>query len=123
MTRRRLRVVTEISDLLRDYDDAYLTCRDLHHHWRVIGYYRRGNEIRRQLNCERCGGVRVDRRLGGVRLSPSYAMPEGYRIPGGGVKPIHVWSERINRVNVYETEAAMVAELLEAGKKRSKHAK
>jgi hypothetical protein len=99
-------------DPLRDYDGTYLECRDLRHTWTVVGYYRVGPEIHRQLHCKRCPTVRTDRwGRNGDRLANSYNYPDGYQIRGANVSPHDVRIETLRRVNVYASEHEMVQAL------------
>lgn len=119
LTSIRSASVADAADALDGYDDVYLECRDLGHHWAVIGYYRVGAEIRRQLQCRTCPTQSTDVwRSTGERISRRYAYPDGYLIVGGGVTRADVRKETLNRVTVFESEAQMVEALFTKGKKK-----
>lgn len=66
----------------------FLQCRDLQHSWDATDIFvtqPTPNELRRELTCTRCGGIKaqlLDLRTFEV-LSTSYEMPIGYRVRGG----------------------------------------
>ena len=100
---------------VRGYEDDYLTCRDLRHLWRVVGYYRSpGGLIQRLLDCERCGTQREDRwRASGERENPRYSYVDGYQMKDG-LDTWEVRKEVISRATVHKDQAAMIAAVTQA---------
>jgi hypothetical protein len=116
MTSRRPSALTVVPEApadsleLGNYDETYLTCRNLGHVWRIQGWYRAVVEVKRRLFCDRCGMVRNDTwGLGGDRRSASYHQPEGYRLEHGGASALDVRVEVLRLATVYSTEAEMLA--------------
>lgn len=111
----------EAGEALDNYDETFLECRDLHHPWRVLGFYRVGAEIRRRLICSRCSTEATDVwRPNGERIKRGYKYVEGYNIKGGGVTPFDVRREVLARVTVYDNEANMVNALFNGrGRRRT----
>lgn len=75
--------------VLHEYDDSYLQCKDIRHSWQIDSPYHRTPEgwVIRVLSCTRCGTVRTDTFAvtGGNRLarvSNSYRYPAGFSIRG-----------------------------------------
>jgi hypothetical protein len=103
-----------VASVLREYDDDFLLCRNLGHHWEVIGYYRAPDGIvRRSVTCTRCETDRSDvwERSSGDRHPSSYRYAHGYRVEtGSGDKPgsTDVRLEVIRRAKVYANEQAML---------------
>jgi hypothetical protein len=98
---------------LHSYDDTFLECRDLRHHWTAQGVYQQGSEILRQLVCAQCGTERTDvwSPDGRVRYGGHYRYADGYHIGAGGVSQAMVRHEVVNRVTVYATKDEMLAAL------------
>lgn len=101
---------------VRQYDDVYLTCRDLRHRWQLVGFYRSPDGlVRRLLDCERCGTQRADRwRLSGEREPSSYSYVDGYSVEEG-MDTYEVRKEVLHRATIYNSEAAMIAALTNSG--------
>lgn len=104
---------------VKAYDDTYLTCRDLRHVWQLVGYYRSpGGIVRRLLDCQRCGTQRADRwRPNGEREASSYSYADAYQIESG-FDTYEVRKEVMSRATIYQSEAAMIAALTDAGTPR-----
>ena len=104
---------------LRAYDEDHLLCRfgNLGHVWEILGYFRSGiaGEVRRDLECARCGTRRQDRWLSGSgeRLASQYRYADGYRLDleGEHMAASDVRLEAIRRANVYANEAQMLDHL------------
>lgn len=97
---------------VHEYDDVYLTCRDLRHQWRLVGFFRQNGTIHRVLDCDRCGTQRGDVwRPNGERVRNQYAYAEGYRIEGVNVSQFDVRREVMSRAKVYASESDMVQAL------------
>jgi hypothetical protein len=99
---------------LDGYDDTYLGCRDHGHVWDVVGYYRLDGQIRRRMDCLRCGTERLDRwGSNGARFGSSYAYVEDYRVPedddGSRVTTVDVRLEVLARATVYASHDDMLA--------------
>lgn len=105
----------KVARALRDYDEDYLTCRNLGHRWTAIGFYRSAyaGEVRRRLECERCGGARIDRweARGVNRIGASYSYHDGYRLPGSQPTASAVRVEVVRRATVFASEDEMLAAL------------
>lgn len=112
--------IVDVEKVLDNYDDAFLSCRDLGHQWKVAGYFRQSGEIQRQLRCPQCNTTSTDHwRATGERLGRRYSYAEGYQIRGsGGVDRAAIRRETLSRVDIYPSEAAMVASLMNGGKKK-----
>ena len=69
-------------NILDDYDETFLDCRDIRHAWERFGApWRDGAEVKRRLVCRRCGTQRVDAwRPDGGRVDNRYAYAEGYLV-------------------------------------------
>ena len=98
---------------LDGYDGDYLQCRNLGHVWNVWGYYRRGSEVYRHLDCRRCRTERIDHwGTNGARLGNRYLYVEGYRIDRDDDDPrlttTDVRIEMMRRAKVYSSEQAML---------------
>lgn len=74
---------------LHNYDEKYLTCKDVRHRWTLTQPYERqpSGWVTRVLECERCGTVRTDnyaivnnQRL--ARAGSTYQYPEGFSFRG-----------------------------------------
>lgn len=99
---------------VRAYDDVFLTCRDLRHVWRLVGYYREGGTVRRLLDCSRCGTQRNDRWLpNGERVASSYSYAEQYQMQGG-MDAWEVRREAMHRATIYNSEDQMIHALTAA---------
>lgn len=97
---------------LADYDGTFLECRDLRHAWVVQGYFSHRGQVARQLVCTRCETVRRDIwRPSGVRKGANYDYPEGYIIPGGGVRQLDVRKTVMAKATVYMSQQAMTEAL------------
>jgi hypothetical protein len=96
---------------LTGYSGTYLDCRNLGHVWGTVGFYRLNGEVRRRLDCGRCGTERLDRWLSnGDRRGASYSYVDGYRIESDEPVTAHgVRVEVLARARVYASEAAMLA--------------
>jgi hypothetical protein len=84
------------------------------HAWEVVGFYRLNGEVRRRLDCARCGTERLDRwGMTGARFGSSYEYVDGYRIErddhGVGVTTTDVRRETLARARVYASQAEMLA--------------
>lgn len=101
---------SDIADVLHDYEERFLMCRDLGHNWKIAGLYRLGGGIRRRLLCTRCPTTRTDEwGSRGTRVGNRYAYPEGYQIQGtGGVDRTAVRMEIMNRFTIFDNEADMI---------------
>lgn len=87
----------------RQYDDTYLDCRDLRHPWKVVGFYRQAGDIRRILECTRCGTQRNDHwHSDGQREPSSYSYAEGYQVEGG-FDTYEVRREVIRRATIFKS--------------------
>ena len=72
--------------VLKDYDGDYLLCRNVGHHWDVVGYFRAADGlVCRDLVCSRCGTDRLDRwvRSSGERVGSTYRYAHGYKVETG----------------------------------------
>jgi len=96
--------------VLAEYNETYLTCRDLMHAWRVYGYYRGGGwngATNRLLKCERCGMERTDA-WDGIVVRHNYDQPDGYRIEGVRLSKGDVRAEQLRRARtIFDSEEAM----------------
>lgn len=100
---------------VRNYDDVYLTCRDLRHVWRLVGYYREGGSVRRVLDCERCGTQRNDKWMpNGERVTSSYSYAEQYQMEAG-MGTWEVRLESMRRATIYTSEDHMIQALTSGG--------
>jgi hypothetical protein len=121
---KHLRAVTSEpapTELDASYPDKYLTCRDIRHHWQVVGYYHANGEIVRTVTCRNCGTDRRDYwSPGGMRRRNVYSYPDDYRIGDGGVSMFEVRQEVLSRVTVYETEDQMNASLFKPRRRAAK---
>lgn len=93
------------------YEADYLECRAVNHPWRVMGYFRDGREICRDLDCPRCGAQRVDRwTKAGERLPSRIFYPEGYLFKGLGYRMAgeEIRVATISRVKIYASEDELV---------------
>lgn len=109
------------TELDASYPDRFLTCRELQHAWRRIGFYHANGEVVRALTCERCGTDRHDywSPSGGI-LRRSYDYAEGYAIRGGErVTSLAVRMEVLDRVVVYDNADAMHDALFGKGGRRA----
>lgn len=113
-------------DAVHNLDEAYLECRDLRHPWQLMGYFRIGSAVARQLSCPKCHTIRKDVwTAGGERLSSGYTYPEGYQVKGsgGGIRPDMVRREVLSRVeaNIYDSEHSMFENMVQGTKRRSRN--
>lgn len=105
-----------------DYDDTYLTCRDLRHHWELIGYYHQDGGVNRVLLCGRCEAERTDTwTTGGARVKATYTYPDGYRLTDG-TTPADVRTEVLHRVVVFDSVEDMHSGLMPTAKRNRKRA-
>ena len=114
MARRRIdRETRALVDALGDYDDEYLTCRNLGHYWRVLGYFRAtsGALTSRRLVCQRCETERTDlwSPVSGDRIGARYLYGQGYRIEGVSPTARAVRVETMRRATVFASEAEMLS--------------
>lgn len=95
---------------LAEYNETYLTCRDLMHAWRVFGYYRGGGwtgATKRLLKCERCGMERTDA-WDGITVRHTYDQPDGYRLEGVHLSKADVRAEQLRRASrIFDSEDEM----------------
>lgn len=109
------RTLTKPSGLvLGSYDNTYLGCRDHGHVWDVVGYYRLDGQVRRRMDCLRCGTERLDRwGLDGYRFGSTYHYVEDYVVPededGNRVTTTDVRLEVLARATVYASQDEMLA--------------
>ena len=100
---------------LGNYDGTYLNCRNLGHVWDVVGYYRLDGEVRRRLDCARCGCERLDRwGTNGYRFGSAYTYPEAYRVSLEGDERLtttDVRMEVLARAVVYASQDEMLAHM------------
>jgi hypothetical protein len=104
----------EVAAALHDYDDDYLTCRNLGHYWRVLGYFRGASGVvARSLECQRCQTVRLDswEARGGGRIGSRYRYGVDYRLAGVQPAAAEVRIEVLRRATVYASEGEMLAAL------------
>ena len=88
-TRTTHMTLNEFRERLHNYDENYLTCKDVRHRWTLTQSYERqpNGWVTRMLECDRCGTVRTDNYaiLNGNRLAragSSYRYPEGFSFRG-----------------------------------------
>lgn len=98
---------------LAGYEGQYLQCRNLGHVWEVWGYYRRGSDVYRHLDCQRCKTERIDHwGSNGARLGNRYRYVDGYSLASGEdgqrVSTTDVRVEMMSRAKVYASEQAML---------------
>jgi hypothetical protein len=108
------REVREVAAALHDYDDEYLTCRNLGHYWRVVGYFRGASgTTTRRLECQRCETTRVDlwASVGGERIGARYRYGADYRLEGVQPPASAVRVEVLRRATVYASEDEMLSAL------------
>jgi hypothetical protein len=105
--------------LLKDYDGDYLLCRNVGHHWDVVGYFRAADGlVCRDLVCSRCGTDRRDRwlRSSGERVGSFYRYAHGYKVetdtPEERPNATDVRSEVIRRAKIYANEEQMFAAII-----------
>lgn len=111
---------TKHQTAVRNYDDVFLTCRDLRHVWRLVGYYRDNGAVRRLLDCERCGTQRNDRwSQSGERIASSYNYAEQYRMEGG-MDAVEVRREAMHRATIYTSEDQMIHALTAGGRPQAR---
>lgn len=103
---------------LGEYPDAYLQCRDLRHHWKILGYYRSDGGYKRRLQCSNCPTTAIDTIRGWV-TKRTYSYPENYHLTGR-VKVAEIRVEAIDRAAVYESEEDYEAEITSTGRRRRK---
>lgn len=100
----------EVDLTLAEYNETYLTCRDLMHAWRVYGYYRDGGwsgTTKRLINCERCGMERTDA-WDGITVRHRYDPPDGYRIEGVHLSKADVRAEQLRRASrIFDSKEEM----------------
>ena|SRR5215831_9705139 len=114
MARRGIdRATRALVDALADYDDEYLSCRNLGHYWRVVGYFKGATGITtaRRLVCQRCETTRTDlwSATNGDRLAARYTYAGDYRLEGVNPSARAVRVEVMRRAVVYASEAEMLA--------------
>lgn len=97
-----------MGQVLAEYDETFLTCRDLMHSWRILGHFRSAGwgSTKRLLRCERCRMERTDD-FDGVVVRHRYDQPEGYRIEDTRVSKADVRKEQLRRAHVFDTEEEM----------------
>ena len=101
---------------LAAYDNQYLTCRNPGHSWRILGYYRDGADVCRDLICDRCEAERVDRWTRDTydRLPGRYKYPAGYLIPtedGKRTDTADIRRETVRRADVFANETQLLDSL------------
>lgn len=107
---------TKHQQAVRQYDDVYLTCRDLRHVWSLVGYYRDNGVVRRLLDCERCGTQRNDQwKANGERVASSYRYAEQY-VMEGGMDAWEVRREAMHRATIFSSEDHMIQALTSGGR-------
>jgi hypothetical protein len=104
---------------LGDYEGSWLECRNLGHIWKVWGYYRRGADVYRHLDCQRCHTERVDHwGSNGARLGNRYHYIDGYQLRSDDDHPrittTDVRLEMMTRAKVFASEEAMVEAMTNA---------
>ena len=124
-TRKKLKSIQaeaelDAAEVLHQYEESYLECRNLRHAWKVVGYFREGGEVRQRLACMRCP-TEVTARWSprGDRIARSYSYPDGYCIKGSHVTPYDVRVEVLQRVTIFNTEGDMLQTLF-SGRGRKK---
>lgn len=127
-TKRLTRAKSEAEQALAAYDSTFLECRDLRHPWAVVGCYRKGGKIVRQLQCRRCPTTRFQTLAADGRyVGNRYEYPDGYLISGldSPVSTKDVRRHVLSQLTIFETEDQMLNSLFAAkgrrtaGKKRS----
>lgn len=96
--------------VLAEYNETYLTCRDLMHAWRIVGHFRTagwGGSTKRLVQCQRCAMERYDQD-DGVVVQHRYNQPDGYKIEGVRLSKREVRQEQLRRAsNVWDSEDEM----------------
>ena len=126
--RRKRRTASEEKaqheESLHAYEDTFLECRDLKHSWKRQGAWNEGTRICRRLVCTRCEMVRIDRwRPNGYREVPRYIPPPGYYLKGDSYTPVEVRREVISRIELFGSEADLMASLTGRRSRRSTNGK
>src|SRR5262252_7366326 len=87
------------ADALKTLGEEYMQCRDLRHHFDIVGYFRDNGHVCRRLECPRCTMVAVDTwTASGGRLPRRYYAPDGYYLKGSHVTQQDVRIEVLRRV-------------------------
>lgn len=110
-------------EALASTETEHLECRDLRHPWSVIGLFyaqgAHGREVHRKLVCSRCGTEATDRwSPRGTRIARQYKYVTGYSHKGVRIKPIDVRKEVLGRVQVFDDEDTMLANLFSARRRK-----
>ena len=107
-----------IKTALAKLDDQHLKCRDLLHHFEVVGFFYADGLVRRQLVCRNCTAEGIDTwSPTGLRFPRRYKLPANYKIQGEGPVPKQlVRQEVLARVTVHASHEDMLASLFKRKK-------
>lgn len=106
-------------EALHQVQDEYLECRDLRHAWRSLGAFYVGREVHRKVVCTRCETEAVDKWTGkGGRIARQYHYAKGYTVKAVRIKPLDVRQEVLSRIEVFKNEDDMLANLMQAGRRK-----
>lgn len=111
--------VKRAAETLSETTQEMLDCRDLRHPWEVVGQpFYVGAEIRRKLVCLRCGTEATDRWTPkGKRVARAYKYAKGYQAKGVRIRPTDVRREVLKRVEVFDSEDAMMSWMVSGGRR------
>lgn len=89
-----------IAERLEQWEDRFVTCRDLGHTWKLMDITD-GSTVVREFICRGCSAVRWQaiKRSSGVIISNRYRYPKGYLLErGAGISRRDIRVEALNRL-------------------------